>query len=147
MERERVIEQVLGASHRASVELLRRIYDRTRDNDPEYLLELCTATLCCVRKSMPASAYAEVAQALPLPLRGMFFAGWSPGEPRVQFTDVEHFVRCVQPHVACYAAEQVLEEDVIAAAWSFFETFDSIAEIARAYLPPELYTAADVYTE
>jgi len=115
------------------------IMRRTRDNDVAYLTELQKATLCCMRRGLHPEVSAQVAQALPLCVRGLWFERWVPAEPLATYADVDAFIDCVRPFVRSYGADAVIEEDVIAVAQTFFKQWPQVAEIARPFFPSDLF--------
>lgn len=129
---------MLEQEMQASSNWIDQIYERTRDGDSAYLLQLCTATLGCVRRGLPPAMVAELSVKLPLPLRGMLFEDWHPDESRIEYTDAAHFVRCVRPHLIDYSAEDVMEEDVLAAVQALFECQPAAADLVRGFIPSDL---------
>lgn len=118
------------------------IEQRTREVDRTYLQQLQCSTLVCLRKCLPPDVSAHIASALPPSVRGVWFGQWSPAETTQPCKTVEEFVGCVRPFVRDHHADEVIEEDVVAVAQTFFAQWPQADLLARPYLPAELFLAA-----
>lgn len=135
---EPLASQLLDAESQQSRIWLERVIRCTCENDAAYLRQLCRATLSCLRRMLPYSAGATLADRLPLIVRGMWYEKWLPNETTLTCSTITEFVSCVRPFLRGHYAEAVMEEDVLAVLRSLFETYPAAADIACRYLPEDL---------
>lgn len=137
------VHPVSDAETRAARHWLDAVIHRTRESDLGYLVDLQKGTLCCLRRGLEPDVSAAIARRLPLPVRGMWFEGWSPAEEPLHYRTVGEFVECVKGFVPAHGADAVIEEDALAAAQTFFTQWPELADMARPFLPRDLFERSE----
>lgn len=128
-------DKQLQTDFKRTLDWLDAVMMHTRETDRNYVVALATATLQCLRLMLPPEVKAEVARALPTPMRGSFFTAWTPGESRKQLQDVDEFVACVRPELEGYFADAVVAEDVFLVLSSLFTAVPGLRALVSAHLP------------